>query len=235
MPKIAPEDHYLTVINMFSTDTMEKQDQLLGSMREIVNTAAFPGWISSTVHSGQDKWGTLNFIQWRSKDDLELRYAGEQFKHHTIPLFTELTTSFKLLQNEVVYTRRHPSQGDATLISPGRDDYTVVEFFGVTPQEQGDLVELLGPSSQQWLLEAPGYRSHSVLRGLGAKYFDDAFAIRYSQWDDKESYDNFRSVPESEQSPARQKSEAQVNSLAKSAEWNSYRIVQTRSADDGVA
>ena len=229
MPNIAPEDNYLTVINIFSTDTPAKQDKLLSAMSEIVSTAAFPGWISSTVHSGQEKRGTLNFIQWRSKDDLELRYAGEQFKHHTVPLFTEMTTSFKLLQNEVAYTLRHPSQGDTTMISPDRDDYTVVEFFSVAAEDQDDLVEALGPS-REWLLDTPGYRSHTVLRGLGAKYFDGSFVVCYSQWDDKESYDAFRAAPETGWPVPRQKTQAVVNSLAKSREWNSYRVVQTRSA-----
>jgi heme-degrading monooxygenase HmoA len=229
MPNISPEDRYLTVINLFSTDTSDKQDQLLGAMRQIVDTAAFPGWISSTVHSGQDKYGTANFIQWRSKDDLQVRYAGEEFRHRTVPLFTELTASIKLLQTEVVFTQQHPSQGGTTTVSPNRDDYTVIELFGATEEDQDDLVDALGPS-QDWLLETPGYRSHSVLRGVGAVYLDGPFAVCYSQWDDKESYDSFRSVPEAEQRGARQKTQAQLDSLAINSEWNSYRVVHTRSA-----
>jgi heme-degrading monooxygenase HmoA len=229
MPIISPEDRYLTVINLFSTDTSDKQDQLLGAMRQIVDTAAFPGWISSTVHSGQDKHGTGNFIQWRSKDDLQVRYAGEEFRHRTVPLFTELTTSIKLLQTEVVFTQRHPAQGDTTTISPDRNDYTVIELFGVAEEDQDDLVDALGPS-QEWLRETPGYRSHTVLRSVGAMYLDGSFAVCYSQWDDKASYDSFRAVPEAEQRAAWEKSQAQLNSLATFREWNSYRAVHTRSA-----
>jgi heme-degrading monooxygenase HmoA len=233
MPKIDVEDHYLTVINWFWTDTQDKQDQLLNAMSEIVSTAEFPGWISSTVHSGLEKRGTLNFIQWRSKDDLELRYAGEKFKHHTIPLFSEITTSFKLLQNEVVYAQRHPSQGDATTISPDRGDYTVVEFHGVDQENQDALIEALGPA-HEWLRDVPGYRSHTVLRGLGARYFDGSFVIRYSQWQDRASYDAFRSAPESAQNTARRQSQDLVRDLVTSSEWNSYRVVQTRSAGQPV-
>jgi heme-degrading monooxygenase HmoA len=229
MPIISPEDRHLIVLNLFSTDAAEKQERLIGAMREIVDAAAYPGWISSTVHSGQDKLGTANFIQWRSGEDLEARYAGEEFKHRTLPLFTEITTSIKLLQNEVAFTQRHPSQGDITEISPKRDDYTVIEVFGVAQEDQDDLVDALGPS-QDWLLETPGYRSHIVLRGIGARGVDGAFAATYSQWNDKESYDAFRAQPEGDQPGDRQKTQARLNSLATSYEWNTYRVVHTRSA-----
>ena len=229
MPVIAPEDLYLTVVNLFSTDTPGKQDQLLGAMREIVDAAAYPGWISSTVHSGQDKAGTANFIQWRSKDDLEVRYAGEEFRHRTVPLFTEITTSIKLLQTEVTFSGRRPSLGPATVIGPERDDYTVIELFGTAEEDRDDLAEVLGPS-QDWLLATPGYRSHSVLRGVGSMYFEMPFVLCYSQWDDKQSYDAFRAVPETQQLTARQKSADRLNSLVTFSEWNSYRVVHTRSA-----
>lgn len=228
MPIISPDSGYLTVINLFSTDAPEKQDRLIGAMREIVDAAAYDGWISSTVHSGQDKFGTANYIQWRSGEDLETRYAGEEFKHRTIPLFTEMTTSIKLLQTEVAFTQRHPSRGDVTEISPKRDDYTVLEVLGVAAEDQADLIATLG-QGQDWLVETPGYRSHSVLRGIGARGFDGSFAVVYSQWDDKKSYDTFRALPEDQQPGDRQKTQARLDSLVTSYEWNSYRVIHTRS------
>lgn len=229
MPVISPEKGYLTVLNLFTTDTPGNQDRLLGEMRGIVDTAAFPGWISSTVHSGQDKLGTANFIQWRSRADLEARYAGDVFKHRTVPLFQEITTSIKLLQTEVAFTQRRSAVGDVTEISPARDDYTVIEVFGVAPDDQDDLVSALGPS-QDWLLDTPGYRSHSVLRGVGARYVDGPFVVTYSQWDGKESYDAFRALGEDQQPGERQKTQARLDSLVIWSEWNSYRVVHSRSA-----
>lgn len=229
MPIISTD--HLTVINLFSTDARDKQDRLLGAMREIVDAAAYPGWISSTVHSGQDKLGTANFIQWRNGEDLAARYAGEEFKHRTLPLFTEITTSIKLLQTEVAFTQRHPSLGGTTEISPERGDYTVIELLGVAAQDQDDLVATLG-RAQDWLLETPGYRSHSVLRGLRARGVDGAFVATYSQWDDKESYDAFRVLPEDKQPEGRQQTQAQLDSLVISTEWNTYRVVHTRSAGE---
>ncbi|WP_328666196.1 antibiotic biosynthesis monooxygenase [Streptomyces sp. NBC_00322] len=229
MPIISTEDQHLTVLNLFTTDAPEKQDKLLAEMRKIVDAATYEGWISSTVHAGQDKPGTANFIQWRSGEDLQARYAGEEFKHRTLPVFGEITTSIRLLQNEIAFTQRHPSVGDTIEVSPTRDDLTVIEVFGVAESDQGDLVDALGPS-QDWLLDVPGYRSHSVLRGLAARGLEGSFVVVYSQWADKDSYDAFRATAHSEQSPARQKSQARVESLATSSDWNTYRVVHTRSA-----
>jgi heme-degrading monooxygenase HmoA len=229
MPVISPEDRYLTVLNLFTTDTPGKQDLLLGAMREIVDAAAYPGWISSTVHGGLDKRGTANFIQWRSKHDLEIRYAGEEFRHRTVPLFTEITTSIRLLQNEVVFTQRHQSVGEVTVIAPERDDYTVIEIFGTAQESLIDLVDVLGPS-QEWLLETPGYRSHTVLRGVGSMYFEGPFAVCYSQWDGKKSFDDFRALPATEQPVERQKTQARLDSITTFSDWNSYRVVHSRSA-----
>lgn len=230
MPFISEDDQHLTVLNMFITDTRENQDSLLTEMRRIVDTAAFPGWISSTVHSGQDSPGTANFIQWRSKEDLQLRYQDDKFQHGTIPLFGEISTSMKLLQTNVVFTDRHPSLA-VTEVSPARDDYTVIEFFGVAEEDQADLVDALGPG-QSYLPETPGYRTHSVLRGVGARYYEGSFVVVYSQWDSKESYDAYREQPEADQPDGRLKVRERLDALVTHHEWNSYRVWHTRSAGE---
>jgi heme-degrading monooxygenase HmoA len=230
LPRISPDDHYLTVINIFFTDAREKQSSLLDEMRSIVDTAAFPGWISSTVHSGQDKAGTLNFIQWRSKADLDLRYQGEKFRHATIPLFSEISTKMWLLQTEAVFTQRHPALAE-TEVSPARDDYTVVEIYGVAEDGQHDLINALG-SEQGYLVDTPGYRSHSVFRGIGSRFFEGPFVVVYSQWDSKDAYDTFREQPRAEQSVARGRAAAKIGFLKTSYEWNSYRPIHSRAAGE---
>ena len=229
MPIISPESGYLTVVNLFLTDTAENQERLLGAMREIVDTAAYPGWISSTVHAGQDRFGTANYIQWRSGEDLEARYAGDEFNHRTLPLFGEITTSMKLLQNEVVFTQLRSGAATATEISPGRDDYTVIEFLGVAAENQDDLVDAVGPA-QDWLPTTPGYRSHSVLRGLGSRNVEGSFVVTYSQWDSKELYDAYRALPADVRPAARQKVRARLEALVLTSEENTYRVVHSRSA-----
>ena len=229
MPTISAEDGYLTVLNLFLTDTPERQGHLLGAMRDIVDTAAFPGWISSTVHSGQQRLGTANFIQWRSKEDLEARYSEDVFKHRTMPLFTEITTSIRLLQTQVAASYRSPDQGEATEISPTRDDYAAIEIFQVAGDDQQELVDKL-VEGEGWLAGTPGWRSHSVLRGVGARNLEGAFVVSYSQWDDKASYDTYRALPEAEQPVEMQKARSRVDALATSTFWNTYRVVHTRSA-----
>jgi heme-degrading monooxygenase HmoA len=241
MPFINPDNGYLTVINLFKTDTLERVDRLVNEMRAIVDTAAFPGWISSTVHRGQEKLGTANFIQWRGKQDLESRYAGDEFKHRTVPVFREITTFTRLMQTEVELSQRHASLGDDTEISPNRDDYTVIEILGVDPADQNDLITALG-AAHTWLVDTPGYRSQSVLRGirsrspegsggdLAAVGADNDFVVVYSQWDGKESYDAFRALAEDKQPAARRKTQDKRNSLTTAIDWNTYRVVHTRSA-----
>ncbi|MFE9255392.1 antibiotic biosynthesis monooxygenase family protein [Streptomyces sp. NPDC006879] len=229
MPKISTEDAHLTVLNLFTTDKPENQDKLIAEMRKIVDAAAYEGWMSSTVHAGQEFHGTANFIQWRSGEDLEARYAGEEFNHRTMPVFSEITTSIRLLQNEIAHTQRHPKLGGVTEIGPHRDDYTVIEVFKVAEDNQKALVEALG-TGQDWLLDVPGYRSHSTLRGLRARGLEGSFAVTYAQWDSKEAYDAFRNAPEGEKSQARKSSEADIQALATSSDWNGYKVVHTRAA-----
>ncbi|MEU8590482.1 antibiotic biosynthesis monooxygenase [Streptomyces sp. NPDC048664] len=229
MPKIAADGEHLTVLNLFTTDAPEKQEKLLAAMREIVDSAAYEGWISSTVHAGQDKPGTANFIQWRSTEDLEVRYAGEEFKHRTLPLFGEITTSIRLLQNEIAFTQQ--KDADATEISPKRDDYTSIELFGVQEADQEDLVDALG-TGQEWLVDVPGYRTHTVLRGLRARGIEGKFVVVYSQWDSKEAYDAFRAQPDAERSEERRKVDARVAALQTWQDENTYRVVHTRAAGE---
>jgi heme-degrading monooxygenase HmoA len=246
MPFISPDYGYLTVINLFKTDTPQRLDRLVNEMRSIVDSAAFPGWISSTVHRGQERLGTANFIQWRGKQDLESRYAGDEFKHRTVPVFTAITTFVRLMQTEVELSQRHPSLGDVTEISPDRDDYTVIEILGVAPQDQDGLIATLG-SAHEWLVQTPGYRSQSVLRGirsrgpegntgdLAAIGTDNDFVVVYSQWDSKESYDTFRTLGQDRQPAARRKTQDRRNSLTTAMDWNAYRVVHTRSAQQPIA
>lgn len=242
MPFIDPENGYLTVINLFETDTAERVDLLVNEMRAIVDTAAFPGWISSTVHRGQDKMGTANFIQWRGKQDLESRYAGDEFKHRTVPVFQQVTTFMRLMQTEVELSQRHPAQGEATEISPNRDDYTVIEIIGVEPANQADLIAVLG-AAHDWLTDVPGYRSQSVLRGIRSRGpagsgvgdltaigTDNDFVVVYSQWDGKESYDAYRALAADSKPVARLQTEHKRGSLTTAVSQNTYRVVHTRSA-----
>lgn len=229
MPVINPDSGYLTVVNLFDTDSQEKQERLIGAMREIVDTAAFPGWISSTVHAGIERPGTANFIQWRSGVDLAARYAGDEFKHRTLPLFGEMTTQIRLLQTEVAFTMRHPDQGDVTEISPNRDDYTVIEVMRVAPEHREEVVAVLA-EAHAWLVQTPGYRSQTALQGDRAQGMDGSFVLSYSQWASRGAYLAFRETDPQDQPPARQQTHAALSKLVTASDWNGYRVIHTRSA-----
>ncbi len=246
MPTISPASGYLTVLNQFYTDTAEKTDSLIKEMCRIVDAAAYPGWISSSVHRGVEKFGTLNFIQWRGREDLETRYAADEFKHHTVPIFKEITTSVRLMQNEVELAQRHPSLGDVTEISPDRGDYTAVDLLGVAPAEQDELIAAVG-AAHEWLVETPGYRSQTVLRGIRARGpsgtegnlaplgADNDYIVVYRQWDSREAFDAFRAVPDDQQPAARRATQAVLDRMTTFRQWNTYRVVHTRSASPVAA
>jgi Antibiotic biosynthesis monooxygenase len=224
MAFISTDDGYLTVLNLFETDTPDGQERLLKVMREIIDTADYHGWISSTLHGGHDAFGTANYIQWRSTADLEARYAGEKFRHETIPLFDELSTSIKLLKTEVVFTQRHRTLAGVTEITPHRDDYTIIIVFDVEPKNQKALVDTLA-LPDEWLMAVPGYRSHAILRGL-----DGTFVVNYAQWATKQAYDAFHNLPEGQRPRDVQEARLRARSLAASRWSNSYYVVHTRSA-----
>lgn len=232
MPKISTQDNHLTVLNLFTTDVPENQDRLIEEMTKIVNAAAYEGWMSSTVHAGVDKPGTANFIQWRSGEDLEKRYAGDEFNHRTLPVFGEITTSIKLLQNEVAFTQEHPSLGGTIEVSPQRDDYTCIAVFPVAKENQEELIDALGPA-QEYFLQSPGFRSHVVLRGLAARGLEGSFAVSYSQWESKEAFEAHRDLPQDQKPEARVKAEGRIRAVVTGIpDINTYRVVHTRSAGE---
>lgn len=224
MAFISVDDGYLTVFNIFETNTPGRHEGLLTAMREIMDTASYPGWVSSTLHGGQDDLGTANYIQWRSKEALEARYAGQKFKKQTVPQFHDLATSVKLLKTEVVFTQHHSSLGGVIEMSPDRDDYTVIVVFGVGPENQATLVDTLA-RPDEWLMTVPGYRSNVILRGI-----DGDTVVNYAQWDSKELYDAFHLLPEDERPDDVQAQRTLARSLITSRQANTYRVVHATAA-----
>jgi len=119
----------------------------------------------------QDKLGTgeLHPVA-RAGPIWEARYAGEVFKHRTLPprLFHEdPRRRSKLLQTEVrVSLSGVPSLGGRQPKSSPRASETTtpsIEVFGVEREDPGRTWSPpLGTVPQDWLLEKrPGYRSHS--------------------------------------------------------------------------
>lgn len=228
MPFITPDNGSLTVFNLFDTTSPDAQKTLLDTMEGIINGANYPGWRSSTLHGGLDRPCAANYIQWRSVADLQERYEGENFKHNTVPHFSELTTSVHLLKTEVVSTRLHASL-EHIEIGPDRDDFTVIVIMGVAASDQARLVDLF-TEPDEWMREVPGFRSNSILRGL-----DGDYVVNYAQWDDRESYERFHKLPEEDRPAHSRAMRAAARPLLTSRSSNSYEVVYSRSAADQPA
>ncbi|MFC7482554.1 antibiotic biosynthesis monooxygenase [Luedemannella flava] len=163
MPFIRAGDGYLAVFNMFTCNNEEEQQRIVDEMKEIVDNADYPGWVSSTVHAAVDSPGTANYVQWRSRADLEARYAGAKYQQGVVPLFQQIATSVRLLKTEAVFVQHHRDQ-DFIEIGPHRDDYTVIIVMECAPENQQALVDALG-QRDDWLMTVPGYRAHAICRG----------------------------------------------------------------------
>ncbi|WP_328718546.1 antibiotic biosynthesis monooxygenase [Streptomyces sp. NBC_00247] len=227
MPLITPDDHYLTLFNVFETETPELQDEVLEAMRDIVDNADYPGWISSTLHAGVDSPGTANFIQWRSAADLQARYEGQKFQQKTVPLFHKLSRTVRQLKTELAFSQHHPALRGPIEFSPDRDDHTVLIVLDTRPEDQRELLDTLAVPDE-WIKTVPGYRSHTYFRGL-----DGTFVVNYAQWESKEHYDAFHTLPE-EQRPADVRAgRDRARALVTGRQANAYRVTRSRSAATG--
>ena len=229
MPFVSTDEGNLVVFNLFEANSVAAQDGLLDAMRDIIDHADYPGWLGSTLHAAVDRPGTANYVQWRSWTDLEERYRGGKFLHSTTPQFEQLATSYQLIKTEVVYTQRHPKLGDVTEISPDRDDFTVIIVFGVAPENQAVLVDLLA-QPDEWQATVPGYRSHAILRGVEGKH-----VLMYAQWDSKETYDAAHEMPDDDRPRDVRERRGRAHQLVTSYDINTYRVVHARTAPQVAA
>ncbi|MCX4870381.1 antibiotic biosynthesis monooxygenase [Streptomyces sp. NBC_00257] len=226
MPLISPDDGHLTVFNLFETDTVPLQENVLDAMRDIIDNADYPGWISSTLHAGVDEPGTVNYIQWRSAADLQARYEGQKFQRRTVPLFHKLARTVRLLKTELAFTQHHPSLDGGIEISPQRDDYTVLIVLDTKPEDQRELLDTL-TEPDEWIKTVPGYRSHTYFRGV-----DGTFVVNYAQWESKELYDAFHTLPEEKRPAGIRNGRNRARSLVTGRQANTYRVTHSRSAKD---
>lgn len=224
MPFLSPDDGHLTVFNLFETETTDRQAEVVDAMRDIVDNADYPGWISSTVHAGVGSPGTVNVIQWRSLADLEGRYEGDEFHRRTLPLFFQLASSVRLIPTELVFTQTAEAPDGPIEISPRRDDHTVVIVFDVDPGDQRELLDTLAVPDA-WLRTVPGYRSHGYFRAV-----DGTQVVNYAQWAGKEHYDAFHQLPEESRPADVRAGRQRARALVRGRQANTFRVVHSRSA-----
>jgi hypothetical protein len=82
MPVIAVGAEYATFINTFRC-APENQDAVVQLNVDIVEHVArpFPGFVSATVHRSLDGTRVINYLQWRTAEDLTAMQRSPQFQH----------------------------------------------------------------------------------------------------------------------------------------------------------
>ncbi|MFD0449256.1 antibiotic biosynthesis monooxygenase [Streptomyces indonesiensis] len=210
--------------------TLDEQDwdgqqKLLGLVRKSVDEVGHPGWVSSSLHAAQTRAGVACFTQRRTVADLRAHCDGPAHQDELLRL-GGLATGNRLLVAELVSVQHAPAVGGGVDITPTRDDWTSVAIQWVAPEDQDALVAELTWPRDEWVHLLPGYRSHSVLLGL-----DGTFVINYAQWESEQAYWAFHDVPEHEWPLNVRESRDRARKLTRSWEYNTFRVVHSRSAD----
>jgi quinol monooxygenase YgiN len=81
MPRIDPSGQYATFINTFRCRP-EDQDEVVRINIEIVEQVAsrHNGFVSAAVHRSTDGTRVINYLQWRSADDLHAMQISAPFQ-----------------------------------------------------------------------------------------------------------------------------------------------------------
>ena len=72
-----------TLINTFHT-SRERQEAIVDSLRRFTETVArdLPGFVGASVHVSLDGARVVNYVQWRSRSDLDAMLALPEAKAH---------------------------------------------------------------------------------------------------------------------------------------------------------
>lgn len=72
MITISEKDGLITVINLFQVEGSEHQQRLVDYLVENLETPRkLPGFISANIHTSLDGTRVVNYVQWRSLEELE--------------------------------------------------------------------------------------------------------------------------------------------------------------------
>ncbi|MEU3524170.1 antibiotic biosynthesis monooxygenase [Streptomyces sp. NPDC038707] len=204
-------------------DDWTGQEKLLGILGRS-DAPAPPGRLSAALHAAHTRPGVVSLTQWRTAADLRAHHTGEAYQRELLQL-GGLAAGHRLLAAELVSVQRAPSVTGAVDIVPERDDWTSIAVQWVAPGDQDALVAELTRPREEWVHLLPGYRSHSVLRGL-----DGTFVVNYAQWESEEAYWAFHRVPEQRWPADVRASRDRARKLTTTWEYNTFRVVRPHSA-----
>jgi len=80
MPEIASRDGIVTQITTV-TVAPDKQDEALRAMRERAKfMSTQPGFVSISLHRSEDGAEIVNYVQWKSREQLEAAHHAPEFR-----------------------------------------------------------------------------------------------------------------------------------------------------------
>jgi heme-degrading monooxygenase HmoA len=221
-----PGSGHVIAVDWLELDEQDRDGQrkLLDAVHASIDAAGHRGWASAALHAAHTRAGVAVLTHWRTAADLYAHYAGEAHQAELIRL-GGLTTGNRLLAAELVSVQHAPDVTGGVDITPERDDWTSIAIQWVAPEDQDALVAELTRPREEWVHLLPGYRSHSVLRGL-----DGTFVINYAQWESEEAYWAFHDVPEHVWPEDVRASRDRARKLTRTWEYNTFRVVHSRTA-----
>ncbi|MFE6774409.1 antibiotic biosynthesis monooxygenase family protein [Streptomyces fimicarius] len=224
MITLDPDNGFVTAIDWLTLDENDRDGQakLLDLLRPGIDERGGPGRVSSALHAAHRRAGVADFTQWRSVGDLRA-HDDDPARQDELLRIGGLTTGVRLLTAELVSVQHAPAVTGGVDVSADRDDWTSVAIQWVRPEEQSALVAELTRPREEWVHLLPGYRSHSVLRGL-----DGTFVVNYAQWESEEAYWAFHDVPEHTWPLDVRASRDRARRLTRTWEYNTFRVVHAR-------
>ena len=84
MPTIDPTRNRTTLINIFTVESRDKQDELIASLREVTEGIMrhLPGYVAASVHRGYDDHHVINYAQWESSEQFKEMLRNPEVAPH---------------------------------------------------------------------------------------------------------------------------------------------------------
>jgi heme-degrading monooxygenase HmoA len=102
MPEISQDNKVVTQITTVKMPA-DKQDEVLGLMKERARfMASQPGFVSITLHRSEDGGHVINYVQWKSRKELEAAHHSPEFRKKW-PRFGDLAKDIEPCLYDVIF------------------------------------------------------------------------------------------------------------------------------------
>jgi heme-degrading monooxygenase HmoA len=102
MTEISQDSNVVTQITTVKVPA-DKQDEVLDLMKERARfMASQPGFVSITLHRSEDGGHVINYVQWKSRKELEAAHHSPEFRKKW-PRFGELAKDIEPCLYDVIF------------------------------------------------------------------------------------------------------------------------------------